>query len=372
MLRADGVGQIAHNSMMHMYTKQSYGFTLIETAVTLFISAFVLSALLFFFSGSLTSYRSQISGILATASARNQIARITDTIRNAQDNGTEPWLQVAQDNTLTVWTNRGGDAALDKVTYSRSATDNTVLVQTIESDPSPTPTIVLRGIDPAVSVFEYFDSNGNSLSTPESRTPEAVQRVGVRLLVAAGIPGNEESRTVSTDVTPRQNLKGTIDQLYGPDSTREAIIALPTGTPPSPTSTNATITIQNPISGQVIATKTISIADLNDGRVTVYANNYYAMINYKSSTGVGNPPGWYVWMKPSFFETMTIYPISVAALYTMHCLAPNWEAVQDPALCEVLPLNLYHVPAAEAFQPILTYNEDGYRTYIRDIVFTLP
>ncbi len=352
--------------MMMCTSQKNNGFTLVEIVVVLGVSIIVVSALMVFFSNSLTTYRSQVAAMLAVANARTQLQHMTDAIRNAQNSSTEGWLQNAQDNALTVWTDIGGDGVLEKVAYVVSGTDVT---QQVTTGGNTVSTTILRNINTADPFFVYYDENGNTLSQA-ARISDTVRRIRIHLSLYSSDPTNQIPDTVEFDVTPRQVLQGTTAQIHEPDATREATIILPSGTPPDPGQATATIQIKNPVSGVDISSTTISMAELNDGRVSVYNTNSYTLVNYKSATGFGNPAGWYAWVVPSVGDGSILYPVPLSALYTAHCLGQSWDAAKDPAGCQVLSPNEYLISLSETFAPLLTYNEGEYRTYIRDIIFS--
>ncbi|OGY31172.1 MAG: hypothetical protein A3C02_04000 [Candidatus Andersenbacteria bacterium RIFCSPHIGHO2_02_FULL_45_11] len=350
-----------------MISHHKSGYTLVELIVVMAISAVIMGALLYFFSGSITSYRSQVGHIFATADARNQVQRITDVIRNTQDNTSNDWLQEAGDNAIAVYTDIEGDGNLEKVAYRKSGTE---LTREVTIAGATTSGIIMRNVANTDAVFTYYDASGNSISVPETRTSLTVKNIGVSITVSSTDPQDANKQTVSTRITPRSKLQGDVSQIVGPVAAREVSIQLPRGNPPA-SNASASVVIKDPSSGDTLSTKTLTFSELNDGRLSVYANKLYAILNYKTDTGLGNPAGWYVWIAKSVPVLSSLFQVPLDSLYTNQCLGVSWATVQASTTSSCVPLDtaLYPITSSETFQPILAYTENGNRDYVRDITF---
>ncbi len=353
----DGRDQIAHNMT-------SRGYTLVELLVVMAIGIIIVSALLYFFSGSITSYRSQVGHIFATADARNQLQRIVDTLRNAQDSGSTAWLAEAEDNAITVWTDISGDGVLEKVRYVRSGTELQRIVDTA------TTTVATR-LDSNTSVFTYYDTNGSAIVQASDRTSFAVKTVGISITLAIPESTAIGSQTVATRVTPRQKLQGTISRAVLANGNREVTIELPRGTPP--VGSIARLVIQNTQTGATVVNKDISIVELNDGRIRSYATNDYAMVNYKNISSQGISHGWYVWLTWGVPVQQMSGAVPLQYFYTnfgsskAHCLGRTLSVALAASDCAA-----YTYPWGVPYQPILTYSENEYKDHVMDIYIMRP
>lgn len=363
---------------MHMQNKK--GFTIIELIVAMASGAIIISALLYFFSGSLASYRTQLSHVAVTADARVQMQRIVDTLRNAQDNGEQEWLQEASTNSIIVWTDTNGDAVLEKISYTRNVAGNQ-LIRTADDVPGE----LLQNLDPAGQLFAYYDEDGAEIIEAENFTADTIKSIGITLALIPDNPQSSEPQVMSTRVTPRQNLQGDIIQIQGPNEFREVIIEVPAGAPPDPSKNTIAVTVQDPSSGAVLSKKMLSFSELNDGRLSVHENGMYAMLNYKKNTGTGLPQGWYVWIAmnlPIELNLLTVparYPgsssdlLSHYSLFRSKCIGHDWAYAQNQCALGTVPTNFkYLFLGNPPFQPLITYAADGHRDYVRDIIVAPP
>jgi DNA-binding beta-propeller fold protein YncE/type II secretory pathway pseudopilin PulG len=360
--------------MLGMQTSRTSGYTLIELLVVMGISILIMSALLYFFSGSITSYRSQVGHIFATADARNQLQRIVDTLRNAQDNQStgDAWLAEAEDNAVTVWTNIGGDTALEKVQYRRSTTDETQLIRAVLVGDPTGETVIAQRLTTPVPLFTYYDSNGSAITDIAQRTPDAVKTIGIAFTLSLQDSQNAESQVITTKVTPRQRLQGTISQTGTANGDREVTIELPRGNPPA-VADPAKLIIQDMTTGAVVVNKDLPIPTLNDGRLRAYGRDDYAFVNYKNTSSLGYPANWYVWLTWGVPVQQMSSAILLDYFYTgfgsskVECLGKTLSQALASPDCAV---NTY--PWSVPYLPILTYVENGYRDHVRDIYVKPP
>lgn len=345
------------------------GFTMVELLVGMLLSAIIVSALLYFFSGSITSYRSQIGHIFATADARNQVQRIANVIRNSQDNGSNRWLTQASDTAVTVWTDITGDGTLEQVQYIRPSSSSPDLQRVVTDGSGTTTTTVATRLSGSAPVFVYYDSNGSAIASEASRTADAVKTIGISLTLSVPESNTITPQTTSTKITPRQ--KQDVSAVSNPvaDGTREVTIEVPRGTPPS-VSDNARIVIKNMSTGSTVVNKDVSMADLNDGRLRVYGTNDYAVLNYKSNSTLGVPAGWYVWFTWGVPVQQHSIPFSLSLLSSgsyWNCLNKTLSQALASSSCVISPYK-----SLLPYKAILTYTEGGYNDHVMDIKVKAP
>lgn len=227
------------------------GFTVIEIIVGIAITGILIAAVTALSGRFFTVSRQQFEQTRTTEDARVQLERMTDIIRNARqqdcdgnsaaDQAGEWWLQAAEQNRLSIYSNVDSDSATEKVTYEYIGNE---IIRTIDQDTSTTcafmngtPQIVAHSIHNASAqpVFSFIGANGRTLPYPVA--PQEAVRIRLQLIV--DVQGNDLSNAASivTEITPRLGQYVAIASATPSSTPLESV----TPTPASPTPTPSII-----------------------------------------------------------------------------------------------------------------------------------
>ena len=309
--------------------KNELGFTIVELLIVISVGALLLMATVAFFGRGFGIYRSQFEQVLSVEEARIQMNRLSSSLRDARDfDASTDWLVLAEDYSITFYSNIDDDVTIEQVLYSVSADGE--FTRTVDGGDSA---IIARGIrnrvvGSEVEMFVYYNDSGDVLDAA-GRTADLVESIGITLVVDNDLGQLPNGVVVSTRITPRQ--KGSIAVV---DSLRPVDVVLGSDG-------NATITIDG-------VDTVISINALNDGRVRVYENAFYAHM----STLIDE---WTAWMGSSNPTDQ----ISITDLETAMCL--NSDAV-------LLQELLDSCSSGFGYDPVFTYTSGGVTDFIRSIL----
>lgn len=344
--------------------------TLQEVLMMVAISSILILAITAFFGRGLASSRLQFEQVLTTEDARIQLERMSDALRNARDDGVNPWLISAGANDLKVYSNVDADEDNEEVRYFVESTD----LKRGVKQPGATEEVVqivarsVRNISQGQDLFLYYDIDGNVID-PLSATASNVRQIEFVLMVDVSDVQEPGIATIRTRITPRE----VVASAYQNSRLWPVTIDLPAGTPP--TGTDATVTITDPASGIPISSETIPIIDLNDGRVTTYEGGWYTNINFQNGIVGTFLEDWYSWIGPILVgqdDTLQYFAtdqISIGDLYTDTCLGADLDQLLTLCPDRTVSDSGFSV----SFQPILTYtSSDGNEDYVRDIVIPTP
>jgi hypothetical protein len=181
------------------------GITLVELVVAVAISAMVLAAIGFFIVRVFRLPPGYVEQGGITAQAKVEMERMSDALRNAQDEGTQLWLQDALPCEIEIFSNTDADGTGERVRYRLIGTE---LRRSVDSGSEE---VLARSLsndcgDATESLFTYFSLGGGGALQidPAVAGLEVVDRVIIRLMVDVD-PGQLPAEAViETVVTPRQ------------------------------------------------------------------------------------------------------------------------------------------------------------------------
>ncbi|MEX0649370.1 MAG: type II secretion system protein [Candidatus Andersenbacteria bacterium] len=335
------------------------GVTVIEMLIVIAITSLIIVALAMLFGRGIGSYRIQFQQVLTTESARLQLERISDAIRNARDADGASWLIVGEPNQLQITTNIDSDSDSETVRYF---VEDSNLRRGIINVPDGEEELVtlarsLRNGSQGQDLFTYYDRDGNVLSG--SITAGSVALIGLTMLFDADENVEPGIATINTAVLPRQKAGGlTAGPLW---ATR---LNYPIGDPPE--HSVVAVTVTDPDTGQP-TTESMDFIALNAGQLVTYQNSYLVHINYQTITVGDDLPGWYAWIGP--------IPVGQVGdqIYYQTDKMPVSELCQGTDLQELLSACNSRTVAQGSlmheYKPAVIYRPDGQHGYVNDIDF---
>ena len=205
--------------------EHSSGVTIIELMVAAGIAAVLIAAMSLFVTRALDIPKQEIEQGRINEVARVQMERMSDAIRSATnfdgddsgeyDGGAERWIQVAQGDDISIYTDIDGDGVTEFVRYWLDGSDLWRRVMKIADDGLiERETIIIatdvqnKFINAAlwVSVFDYYSVGGaNAVQVnPLVAGLDAVGRVEITLIIDTDLEEGPEEGIFSTVVTPRR------------------------------------------------------------------------------------------------------------------------------------------------------------------------
>lgn len=338
------------------------GVSIVEVAVWIAIAGLLIVAVSVLLGVGIGSNRFQFEQVLTTEDARRQLELMSDTLRNARNEGDNNWLLLAGDNEVGVRTDINGDGTVEQVTYMLDGNDLKRTVGVLGEDPEVR--IVARSIrnGPGEPLFLYYNAENEQITAAEAIS-STVERIIVSLLVNVSEPQNPDSGQILTEVKPRAEDTRTV-RLWPVTLT----LPDPVTTPSDEGDVSVVATAPDGTPNQ----STITMADLNDGRVGTYTGDFYTNINYQlAPEGDGTLPGWYVWIGP------ILAGVKDGLLLETNDKLPH---VGSPGACLGSDIGtlLTSCPVRQVssqgfirqYFPILTYTHPaGEIDYIRDILY---
>lgn len=327
------------------------------------VGGLLLTATWVFFARGIVTNRFQYEQVLSTETARLQLERVSDVIRNARSSSTKGWLVEAGENSLVIYSNVDDDPDDEEVKFVISG-NSLQRVITRDDQTEPTETIV-SGIwneTHNVPVFTYYNEDGTEIAATGAYFFN-VHRIGITLLVDNDPNQPPDYIEIKTDVFPRQKLARGRDT----DSFLEATMEYPADNESG--TADAVVTLIDPGTGEEVSSGLVPIADINSGRLVTYNGGYYTNLNHQPITVEDTLPGWYAWIGPirvgqsSGVEYTEVDQVPAAEL----CTGSDIETMA--ATCE--RRTVFRGSLETSYQPILIYTDsDGRQAYVRSISFT--
>ena len=200
-----------------MRKKIKSGFTLVETIVYIALFGLVFIAIM---NAILTFYQSNrftLEQMSQLDSARKGVAAMVQELREADysASGTYP-IEFADSNTITFYANIDADPETERMRYFLSGNDfRRGVIQPVGSPATyplgnevvATTSQYVRNVEQGVSIFQYYDTNGNLMAVPPITIN--VRYVRVNLIVnvnPATMPNEFTLRSSATIRNVKSNL----------------------------------------------------------------------------------------------------------------------------------------------------------------------
>lgn len=196
------------------------GFTLLEVILVIFISSVVIAAMMRFISIGHPLARITYLQTQSTETARVQLRRLANTLREARPSDTGAYALVETGpQRLIFYANIDGDATTERLRYELSGTDlirgvtepsgNPIVYNVAQENARVVTTLIRNGTDP---IFTYY--TGDYPADP-SPLPEAsigsVKYIQFRLLIDADLALDPPAAEVVSQVQLR-NLKNNLGE----------------------------------------------------------------------------------------------------------------------------------------------------------------
>jgi prepilin-type N-terminal cleavage/methylation domain-containing protein len=209
-----------YHSTIFLRPGDSRGFTLVEMIIVLFVSGLVLLTLTFFLARLFRLPPEYVEQGGIVADARIEMDRLSETIRNARDVGSQAWLVDAEPCYIRVLSNIDADNEVEQVEYwvnpiaqiqpspsgSPISTPEYFLLRSIGGGPQE---ILARSLRndctlAAEKAFSFYSlGGGQALEVdPTSTDLEAVDRVTIKLIVDINPDQAPAAAEIVTVVTP--------------------------------------------------------------------------------------------------------------------------------------------------------------------------
>jgi type II secretory pathway pseudopilin PulG len=190
--------------------KKKLGVTIVELMVVVGIASVLLAVVAIFMATVFDVSRQEIEHGRINEMGRIQMEKMSDAIRTASnvdintsggyDGGVERWIQAADDNDITIYTDIDGNGSSELITYSLSGSNLQLGGETIAVgvqnavQPIPTP------------MFKYYSVGGANaiLVDPSVVGLDAIGQVQITLVIDVDTGQEPEARVYSTSVTPRR------------------------------------------------------------------------------------------------------------------------------------------------------------------------
>ena len=209
-----------------MKTKRTRGFGLIELLMATAAAMILIGAISLFVTRGTSLQREQAEQVRITETARRQLEKLTDAIRDARSldlNGDglattpgELWLQAGEDNRIVFYTNFDKDSELEQVRYELEGTTLVLGMRDpydAETEEVNTIATGIRNLEIGQALFEYLPPDGDSaLPTPVQAASE-VKRVGIHFTVDINPNQPPPAAVIDTLVAPRAaNLRAGVPE----------------------------------------------------------------------------------------------------------------------------------------------------------------
>ena len=341
--------------------KATSGVSIIELVIWIAIAGLLLVAMSILLGNGLRSNRFQFEQVLITEDARRQLELMSDTLRDARNDGGNNWLVAAEDNSVTIRGDADFDGVIEQVRYfldgddlKRGITelDDTEIVRTVARS--------IRNSVEGDALFTYYDAEGNQLAA-SAATATTVERISLQLAVDVSeqqVPGAGE---IITEVKPRAE-----------DTQTTRLWPVSLDLPGNPTALGpgggaVEVTTTNPATNESDA-MVITMTDLNDGRVGTYTGDYYTHLNYQDEVSGSYLPNWYAWVGPIVVGTdgTTTFTANEKFTHNQLCLGNTLDLLLVTCSVRQVSDNGF----TKQYFPILTYTQpDGTLDYVRNITY---
>lgn len=363
-----------------MISKRFSGFSTVEIIIGIAIAGLLITALALLLGRIVTTYRGQFSQVLSTEDLRNRLTRINATIQNARNvdvnsNGNidtgEEWLLSAGDNEIKVYSNADDDPDSEVVHYYL---DGTSLYRgvvnpdgegqyNLDSEAAVKVSDNVANIANNKPLFTFYSYENPSIAlAADDATASNVHHVDLWLEVTLPNVPQEKIITAATSTFPRRG------SVVAAGATTLRLWPLTIHLPANAlTQTDAQLSWVDTSGEGNSYSQIVSMFQLNNKRLNVYAKGYPAALYYQAVTYGSLTPGWYAHIGPilvgevggqAYYQTDVVPLISVCKGATLEYMVTNCS-----------PRVVSSNGLQTTYQPILVYTDPTThkQDYVSDI-----